>query len=106
MRQYLLPSIHEHKINSADQPSFKSVDYLFLLEINCVHDRSLTDEILGVIQSLLKQINDKQIYQDVSAQVGVVYILLQTKFNFFMQETSHHNSHPLVNDAHTFSLPF
>ena len=77
-----LPLIHEHKINSEDQPPFKSVDYLFLLEINCVHDRSVTDEILGVIQSLLKQTNDKQIFQDASAQVGVVLYSSTDKIQF------------------------
>ena len=52
--------------------SFRSVDYLFLIEVYCETDLSITDDIIHTIGFILGQTADRQIYHDVSTQVGIV----------------------------------
>lgn len=54
---------------SSEPFSLRSVDYLFLIEINCAIS---TDQVIQSVQALLERTVDKQTFHDVITQVGLI----------------------------------
>ena len=77
-------STREREIPPAnnDFPSFKSVDYLFLIEVSCEPDLVTANSIIATIQMLLNQTNNRQVYHDVSNQVGFIIYSSTGKLKF------------------------
>jgi len=72
---------HEIPVNN-DFPSFTSVDYLFLIEVNCKIDVLAANDVFATIRLLLNQTNDGQVYHNVFNQVGIIIYSTIDKLQF------------------------
>ena len=61
-------------MSQLDRPPafFQSVDFLFLIELNCELDFIHANEVLSAIQELLEQTHDRRLYHNVFTQAGIL----------------------------------